>query len=583
MIQNNGYTSGEFMNVKEIKKKILENYNSVSEFVKVNSLDDILIYLCEIFGTEREVLKKILTGEKLRNGQEATYYDSLIDIKENINYYDIVYNRLSDRVSKIIFEKLVSYHLFPSASFKAITVYDDNEELSNIDIIQGDVAKYIIENKNPLKNSNEKYAFCLAGGLSDLWEIPILIGELLPERRLLLRNVDHNDNKEAVLYVIPKRKKKNPLRTAASVMPMPNFWSNVDITKDCGAIPYLLYKEHKMDVSMVGFPKNMEGYTNAKLVEGMKLVTFDKYDIEVMYNYISENAKKIDLLILQCGYINTARMARFYNSLNPEGIIYCALDANSQWMDTINWYQEDYKWFIDNCDIMATSCTSMADHLTEKWHRKIDVITNGYYDFSNDNLSDCKYEEKENIIFTAARLGIPQKRTDILLKAFALVADELPGWSLRLAGAIEESFTPFIKKFFEEYPMLKDRITFLGMISDRQKLAQEFKKAKIFALPSMLEGGSPNVIGEALYSGCAIAVSDIDAYEDCTGKGKCGCVSKKGDVLGFAGILKQLATDPELEQKSEWAKKYAGEMFDMSKTVSRLYNNLLQLNDMSDQ
>ena len=29
-------------------------------------------------------------------------------------------------------------------------------------------------------------------------------------------------------------------------------WSNVELVKDCGLIPYLLYKNHGCDASMVG-------------------------------------------------------------------------------------------------------------------------------------------------------------------------------------------------------------------------------------------------------------------------------------------------------------------------------------------
>ena len=47
-------------------------------------------------------------------------------------------------------------------------------------------------------------------------------------------------------------------------------WKNAQLLKDCGVIPYLLYKNHHCDVSMVGAHSGEE-YSNLKYVEGLKL------------------------------------------------------------------------------------------------------------------------------------------------------------------------------------------------------------------------------------------------------------------------------------------------------------------------
>jgi glycosyltransferase involved in cell wall biosynthesis len=267
-------------------------------------------------------------------------------------------------------------------------------------------------------------------------------------------------------------------------------------------------------------------------------------------------------------------MAKVYKKNNPNGLIYCGLDANSGWMDRIEWYNPDYKWFMDNCDVFATSCTAMAELLTKKWHRKVDVLTNGYYDFFGMNLENSRFDERENVIFTAARLGIKQKATDLLLNAFALIANDIQGWTLRLAGPVADEFIPFKEKFFEEHPELKGRVLFLGDVTDRKELAMEYKRAKIFALPSEWEGGTPNAASEALYSGCVMAVTKIDAWEDCTGKGRCGAAAEVGDLEGYARILKELCLNTNLEKMSRNAREYAKEMFNMEKNVLWLFNRL---------
>ena len=55
---------------------------------------------------------------------------------------------------------------------------------------------------------------------------------------------------------------------------------------------------------------------------------------------------------------------------------------------------------------------------------------------------------------------------------------------------------------FIENLELNDRVIFTGSILDKNKLIEEYESDKIFALPSMLERGSPNVISEALTAGC---------------------------------------------------------------------------------
>ncbi len=443
--------------------------------------------------------------------------------------------------------------------------------------VEGFEIPAIIGAKKHIINDKPKLAICLYHVLTDIWEIPKLIDSLLPDHRFYIRHYMENENWETVLYAIPPEPKQvsNLLKTAVTIYPFPEgTWMNVELIKDCGTIPYLLHKNHGMDVAMVGANKDDGFYPYASLVEGMKLIPLPGSDFETKLEYLTQNAKDIDLLILRGGHDINAVMAKVYKSNNPNGLIYCGLDANSGWMDRIEWYNKDYKWFIDNCDVLATSCTAMAQHLTKKWHRKVDVLTNGFYDFFKTNIDNNKFEDRENVILTVARLGIKQKATDLLLEAFALISPEIPGWTLRLAGPVAEEFMPFREKFFAEHPELKERILFLGEITDRKKLAKEYKKAKIFALPSAWEGGTPNAAAEALYSGCVMAVTRIDAWEDCIGKGKCGAVADTGDTKGFAEVLKDLCLNSDLKTMSENAREYAKEMFNMEKNVLWLFDRL---------
>jgi glycosyltransferase involved in cell wall biosynthesis len=559
----------------EVYKSIFKDRTSMMTFIRDNRIENILHFFAKTFNMNEEVLKCFSMEGNFRDGKPATYYSCLAELRENIELYDKAYETLFDERSKSVFLMVSAYRLFPNSAFLESSCEEESSSLSGNERIEDEPVRYIIENRENISKEDTSFEFTVNKTVTDLWEVPLILNKIAPEKRICIREYKENNLKKTIIYFLPKKiKKKNALKTAVTIMPHLRYWSNIELIKDCGLIPYLLYKDHGMTTAMVGFPEDMTGYSNKKHIEGMNLVPLETGNGEVKLEYLNKNAKNIDLLILRGGYPICVKMAKFYKKLNPEGLIYCGLDANSYWMDKINWCDPDYKWFIENTDIMATSCTAMAEHLTEKWHRKIDIVLNGYYDFYNINLSDCRFEDKENVIFTAARLGTAQKLTDVLLLGFAYIAKALPEWKLRLAGDVEESFKPFIQRYFELYPHLKDRVTFLGRIDDREVLAGEFKKAKIFALPSSLEGGTPNVIAEALFSGCAIAVSDIDAYEDCIDGGRCGKVSKIEDVNDFAKSLVKLCADPELKKMSDRAKEYAHERFDMRKIVDGLYARL---------
>ena len=146
--------------------------------------------------------------------------------------------------------------------------------------------------------------------------------------------------------------------------------------------------------------------------------------------------------------------------------------------------------------------------------------------------------------------------------------------NLTLVGSIEPAFHTVIEQYFSKYPQLGSRVTFTGVISDKEQLRSEYLKAKIFALPSIFEGGTPNVIGEALTAGCVTAVTKIDAWEDAIDCGKCGKAAAINDILGFSKILLELCNSSDLEQMSRNAYEYARKNYDMENIVARLYEML---------
>ena len=353
-----------------------------------------------------------------------------------------------------------------------------------------------------------------------------------------------------------------------AVLPDKREWLNVELIKDCGLIPYLLYKNHNCNVSLVGARGDDYTYLETH-VKGLKMEFLSNGNDEERVGYISENAKDIDCLVLRGCYPINFVPANLYKKLNPNGRVYVGLDANSHWMDRIIWTDADFMEFMGNCDVIATSCKTMQRHLNEKWPWVIEHIPNGYYNF--DYSIPPQFEEKENVILTVGRLGADRKATNILMESFAAIAEEIPDWNLRLTGSIEEDFNDFITLYFETYPQLKGRVQLTGPITNREELAKQYREAKVFALPSVLEGGTPNVISEALNAGCVLALTKIDAYNQAIDYGKCGLASEINDIKGFANILLTLCKSKNLSVLSKHAYKYGQKNFDMEKITAKLY------------
>ncbi len=438
--------------------------------------------------------------------------------------------------------------------------------------IEGAEISALLGAKRRIREDFPKLAICTHHIMSDMWEIPRLIDEIHPGYRFFIRHYYPSRNQETVIYAIPPEKKAPMPRKRGGrivALSVDEGWTNAQLVKECGAIPYLLYKNHGFDARMVGGRRDEE-YSNLDNIKGVKMEFLSDGGEQAKMEYLKEKAADIDCLLLRGPYPAYYLLADIYKAYNPEGKICLLLDANAGWMDRIMWTEPHFSRFMDQCDVICSSGRAMQRHLNEKWPWEIEYIPNGFYAYTGrDPVYDP--DRKENVILTVGRLGTAQKATDVLLEAFAKIAEEVPDWELRLAGGVHPEFERYLDWFWMRYPALKGRIHFLGSIGDRETLYHEYERAKIFALPSVLEGGTPNVVAEALYAGDAIAITKIDEYEDATDHGRCGLAADIGDVDGFADILLRLCQDAELEEICRRSYVYARENYDMERIVARLH------------
>ena len=136
-----------------------------------------------------------------------------------------------------------------------------------------------------------------------------------------------------------------------------------------------------------------------------------------------------------------------------------------------------------------------------------------------------------------------QKRPDLLIDAFDLLANEFPQWDLHLYGhgALEQA----IRAQIANSPH-KTRIFLQGLCTDT---ARAYANADIFCLPSTFEG-FPNVILEAMNAGLPVV-----GFRDCEGvrgvvrEGETGCLADSISASSLAQALRPLMDDAPLCQR----------------------------------
>lgn len=282
--------------------------------------------------------------------------------------------------------------------------------------------------------------------------------------------------------------------------------SNIHLIKDVGQIPYTLKKEFGVDTALVSGRICMEG-TNLDDVPGMEIdnlrIKWCGWKIGSLI-YLLENAKKIDWLNLYHAKKSSYYLAKIFKALNRKGKVYLKLDMDLTGCDALDCkkkIQNRFRKYLDRMDLVSVESTAVLERIQKYTKRRILLVPNGY--MLGDRMEGDI--QKEDIFLTVGRLGTKQKATEILLEAFAQCR-ERQTWKMRLVGSVEDEFKPYIREYFSKYPELVGRVEFVGEINNRKALAEEYRKAKIFVLPSRWEA-FPLVLSEAASQGCKIIVT----------------------------------------------------------------------------
>lgn len=132
-----------------------------------------------------------------------------------------------------------------------------------------------------------------------------------------------------------------------------------------------------------------------------------------------------------------------------------------------------------------------------------------------------------------------EKRVDLLLSAFAQIADERPNWDVLIVGD-----GPLRARLESQVPeALRPRVTWAGAITTPQDLAPMYHLGHIFVLPSDYEPWGI-VVNEATAAGLPLVCSEaVGAGGDLLQDGRNGCRFRTGDVSALREVLLRMTDD----------------------------------------
>jgi alpha-maltose-1-phosphate synthase len=158
---------------------------------------------------------------------------------------------------------------------------------------------------------------------------------------------------------------------------------------------------------------------------------------------------------------------------------------------------------------------------------RISVVGGGLpYD---DPPTPQQLTEEPSILFIGR--DFERKGGRVLLEAFDLVQERVPGATLRIVGAARDFDLP--------------GVTGYGKIRDRQALANLYRRARAFCLPSLYEPYGLVLI-EAMAHGIPCLGSAVQSIPEILDEGRAGLLVPPGDSGELAEALIRLLTDDEV-------------------------------------
>ncbi len=152
------------------------------------------------------------------------------------------------------------------------------------------------------------------------------------------------------------------------------------------------------------------------------------------------------------------------------------------------------------------------------------------------------------IVFETSRMDV-SKRKDLLLRAFARVAADIPEAILLVGGGPENAVYEDLQRLVAELPGLSRRAFVLGYVPE-EHIGPLFGRADLYVSPSEMEGFGMSV-AQAAASGTAVICTDTVPFALHHAASEAVMVPP-GDEEGFAEAMANLLSDDEKRRRLGW-------------------------------
>ncbi|BAP61376.1 glycosyl transferase [Methanococcus maripaludis KA1] len=198
----------------------------------------------------------------------------------------------------------------------------------------------------------------------------------------------------------------------------------------------------------------------------------------------------------------------------------------------------------------------------------ISVIYNGI-DLEKYTNSNTK---EDNSICYVGRL-VKYKKVDDLIKAVEIIKKDISGIKLNIIGSGPEEKN--LKKIVIE-KNLENNVKFLGFLKSHSEVMNYLKRAKLFSLPSIVEGFGMVTI-EAVAAETPYVNSKIPPTVEITQNGVGGLVYEPENIAQLSECLKTLLEDDDLYLQKQFECKNLSKNYDWKELSNILEHEYLKI------
>lgn len=207
---------------------------------------------------------------------------------------------------------------------------------------------------------------------------------------------------------------------------------------------------------------------------------------------------------------------------------------------------------VTEAEFVVTCAKTNRDYLARGCSREAaDRIHVNYHGTDLARFSPARHPRSGRFLIMSCGWLKEYKGFHYLLDALALLVERGIDATLDLAGDGPQK--PFLERKARELGV-RDRVAFHGFV-DHERLADLYRKADAFALPSIVMGSYgrqdviPNVLAEAMAVGVPVVGSRIGGVPELIDDGESGLLIPERDAVALADALERIWEDRALAQR----------------------------------